>query len=810
MSERGDILVVAAMDVPPEIELANDSTAGVSAQINRRNRPIAQGLEVLTPQASPDAKRLVDRTSYRFDFVSPEDRQRSRSAADDLKLRRSVAEQEEEEVVGGDEERRSTDAGPEMGFEIPAAASVEEAGSGPVTPPPPPIVAPEEAAEVWQPRSLLSANVEGRVKNFRKRRLSKDIGDQVERASAADAAAEEPAASGGEAPSPTAAPMAPAPPVAAAEVPPLPPPPPEVSTGESGRSDSARGGGGGGGSGELKPSPLLSARSEVSEGMSPMVKKVPVNVAASSRAVDKGALDHRKSITFSSEMEDEVEVTAFDRTLVGTYSCHGAEPGPSGSVDKINQDCACLSHPFARTLGTSLFCVFDGHGKHGHVVSQVLAPLPSPHRAMLGGVSPPPPPHVVCPHTHHPPTTPTLHPTLITLITLIALHTHPPRRLCRPQEVLHSIYHELEENAERLLAEPAAALADAFEAVNAHLQVLLPPPPSLPSGAHAPPSIHGCSPPPLPLLPQLCVSEEPREVDATESGACAVVAFMRGCELVVAGAGDCRAVLATRHGDVLTAVALSTDHKVSLPGEQARIEKMGGWVRAERGGEEDGDFEPARLYEVEGKPWLGPGLCVARCLGDLNAARVGLIPTPEVCLHTVQPEDQFLILASDGVWEFVDNDEAVRIVEHFHSKGLPAIDACKYLIAKAARALGGYAPPSQWCIPSLRRYLIAKAALCWRRFEGDYRDDITAIVLYLSDVVSALEKERLRGTMRRSARRRPPPPKSWPRLGWPRLGWPRHAPHTLLHSSPQTLPRRHARERQAASLCARVGARRPI
>lgn len=228
MSERGDILVVAAMDVPPEIELANDSTAGVSAQINRRNRPIAQGLEVLTPQASPDAKRLVDRTSYRFDFVSPEDRQRSRSTADELKMRRSVAEEEEEEVVGGDEERRSTDAGPEMGFEIPAAASMDEVGSGPVTPPPPPIVAPEEAAEVWQPRSLLSANVEGRVKNFRKRRLSKDIGDQVERASAADAAAEEPVASGGEAPPPTAASMAPAPPVAAAEVPPLPPPPPEV------------------------------------------------------------------------------------------------------------------------------------------------------------------------------------------------------------------------------------------------------------------------------------------------------------------------------------------------------------------------------------------------------------------------------------------------------------------------------------------------------------------------------------------------------------------------------------------------------
>ena len=87
-------------------------------------------------------------------------------------------------------------------------------------------------------------------------------------------------------------------------------------------------------------------------------------------------------------------------------------------------------------------------------------------------------------------------------------------------------------------------------------------------------------------------------------------------------------------------------------------------------------------------------------------------------MHTVQPTDQFLILASDGVWEFIDNDEAVAIVGQFYDKGLPALDAC--------------------------RFLIAKAALNWRKFEGDYRDDITAIVVYLPDVVTALELEQVR------------------------------------------------------------------
>ena len=70
------------------------------------------------------------------------------------------------------------------------------------------------------------------------------------------------------------------------------------------------------------------------------------------------------------------------------------------------------------------------------------------------------------------------------------------------------------------------------------------------------------------------------------------------------------------------------------------------------------------------------------------------------------------------MWEFIDNDEAVAIVGQFYDKGLPALDAC--------------------------RFLITKAALCWRKFEGDYRDDITAIVVYLPDVVTALELERER------------------------------------------------------------------
>ena len=251
--------------------------------------------------------------------------------------------------------------------------------------------------------------------------------------------------------------------------------------------------------------------------LSPAKQASRLDVSKSGLPVDKGHHGGRKSITISSEIEEleEDAATPFDRSLVGTYSCHGAEPTDTGSTAKINQDCACLMHPFARTPGTALFCVYDGHGKFGHHVSQ---------------------------------------------------------------EVLHSLLYELEENNERLQEDPAALLAETFENVNVHLR--------------------------------LCGQEQPCVVDAADSGACAIVVWMRGRELVVAGAGDCRAVLGTRHGEQLLSVALSTDHKADLPAEQARIEAAGGWVRPESGDADD--FNPARLYEVKGKPWLGPGLCVAR------------------------------------------------------------------------------------------------------------------------------------------------------------------------------------------------------
>lgn len=57
-----------------------------------------------------------------------------------------------------------------------------------------------------------------------------------------------------------------------------------------------------------------------------------------------------------------------------------------------------------------------------------------------------------------------------------------------------------------------------------------------------------------------------------------------------------------------------------------------------------------------------PGLAMSRSLGDKIAQSVGVSPVPEVKEFLISPQDRFIVLASDGVWEFLPNEEVARIV----------------------------------------------------------------------------------------------------------------------------------------------------
>jgi len=107
--------------------------------------------------------------------------------------------------------------------------------------------------------------------------------------------------------------------------------------------------------------------------------------------------------------------------------------------------------------------------------------------------------------------------------------------------------------------------------------------------------------------------------------------------------------------------AISRDHKPELPEEHARINKHGGRVEAYK--DEFGhDFGPKRV-------WLKyenlPGLAMSRSFGDLCASRAGVIQIPEVKEYQLTKNDRAIFLASDGVWEFLEDDDVMNILIPF-------------------------------------------------------------------------------------------------------------------------------------------------
>lgn len=184
--------------------------------------------------------------------------------------------------------------------------------------------------------------------------------------------------------------------------------------------------------------------------------------------------------------------------------------------------------------------------------------------------------------------------------------------------------------------------------------------------------------------------QEPRIGDF--SGCTLCLAVLRGQRLVVANIGDSRAVLARQSAERSSTDSLlcsstdsadskesdetvkplvrppnllvqevSIDHKPSLKAEHARILASGGRVFSIR--YPDGTVGPPRV-------WLAnvnaPGLAMSRSLGDFVVHTVGVSSTPDFfSVDLSDSEDQeldcVLVLATDGLWDYVTSQEVMTI-----------------------------------------------------------------------------------------------------------------------------------------------------
>ena len=95
-----------------------------------------------------------------------------------------------------------------------------------------------------------------------------------------------------------------------------------------------------------------------------------------------------------------------------------------------------------------------------------------------------------------------------------------------------------------------------------------------------------------------------------------------------------------------------------MESEKARILENGGIVEAFE--DYDGTFiGPLRVWAAKQDV---PGLAMTRSMGDEIAHSVGCSPVPEIIEFQVTKKDKFAVIASDGVWEFLSNDDVAKIV----------------------------------------------------------------------------------------------------------------------------------------------------
>ena len=62
------------------------------------------------------------------------------------------------------------------------------------------------------------------------------------------------------------------------------------------------------------------------------------------------------------------------------------------------------------------------------------------------------------------------------------------------------------------------------------------------------------------------------------------------------------------------------------------------------------------------KDVMMPGLAMTRSLGDKAGIKAGTNAEPELLEHTLSKCDKLLVIASDGVWEYMENDEVMKAV----------------------------------------------------------------------------------------------------------------------------------------------------
>jgi len=203
---------------------------------------------------------------------------------------------------------------------------------------------------------------------------------------------------------------------------------------------------------------------------------------------------------------------------------------------------------------------------------------------------------------------------------------------------------------------------------------------------------------------------EQKKYDTYTSGATCVLIIQIGNKIICANLGDSRAILIYEDSDdnnnesniLYTKVfQLSLDSKPDLPSEKNRIINCGGEVH--KGKNKNGIFAgPMRVFP---KGESCSGLAMSRSLGDFKMKQYGVINEPSFVEYNLDEFSKYIVLCSDGVCDFMDNETIMKIGnKHFLNNS-----------------------PNGFC-----EEVIGNATYWWEK-EDIVIDDITALIIFFKN-----------------------------------------------------------------------------
>ena len=208
-------------------------------------------------------------------------------------------------------------------------------------------------------------------------------------------------------------------------------------------------------------------------------------------------------------------------------------------------------------------------------------------------------------------------------------------------------------------------------------------------------------------------------IKTSHSGSTGVVVLLSTDVIVVSHVGDSRMCVGQVHHSgggssgtgngnekQIKVVQLTSEHKPERRDEHMRIRNSGGRVGPSSHAV-DPQYATMRVWSAHPQV-QGPGLAVSRAFGDAIAHTCGVISVPEVRVRSIQPEDRWFMIGSDGVWDVMSLADVGEVIERVAARN-----------------------PTSWSPQRAASVIVSTARHRWLRTPQALGrvDDITALVV---------------------------------------------------------------------------------